>query len=174
MADPIHDQAEDGFHEIQLSGKQLVFLFMLTTVVLVVTFLSGVLVGRAVGTEDPAPDETTIATEQGSASPDLTEPTPSQPLEAHNGLQAEEKASDLQPDAIVTDLGLPGIDGYELCRRLHRSERLGRIPIVAITGRFLSPPDIERAKREGCQTVLIKPFVTDDLVAELRKALNAG
>ena len=94
--------------------------------------------------------------------------------EAHNGLQAEEKASDLQPDAIVTDLGLPGIDGYELCRRLHRSERLGRIPIVAITGRYLSAPDIERAKREGCQTVLIKPFVTDDLIAEVRKALNSG
>ena len=94
--------------------------------------------------------------------------------EAHNGLQAEEKAGDLQPDAIVTDLGLPGIDGYELCRRLHRSERLGRIPIVAITGRYLSAPDIERAKREGCQTVLIKPFVTDDLIAEVRKALNSG
>ena len=76
--------------------------------------------------------------------------------------------------AIVTDLGLPGIDGYELCRRLHRSERLGRIPIVAITGRYLSLPDIERAKREGCQTVLIKPFVTDDLIAEIRKALNSG
>ncbi len=93
--------------------------------------------------------------------------------EAHNGLQAEEKASDLQPDAIVTDLGLPGIDGYELCRRLHRSERLGSIPIVAITGRYLSAPDIERAKREGCQTVLIKPLMAEELVAEVRTALNS-
>ena len=33
-------------------------------------------------------------------------------IEAHNGLQAIEKASDTVPDAIVTDLGLPGIDGY--------------------------------------------------------------
>jgi cell division septation protein DedD len=37
---------DDGFHEIQLNGKQLVFLFMAVTVVLVVTFLCGVLVGR--------------------------------------------------------------------------------------------------------------------------------
>lgn len=42
---------EDGFREIQLSGKQLVFLFMAVTVVLVVTFLTGVLVGRGVKAE---------------------------------------------------------------------------------------------------------------------------
>ena len=46
MPELSHDTAEDGFHEIQLSGKQLVFLFMVTTSVLVVVFLCGVLVGR--------------------------------------------------------------------------------------------------------------------------------
>ena len=39
---------DDGFHEIQLNGKQLVFLFMAVTVVSVVIFLCGVLVGRGV------------------------------------------------------------------------------------------------------------------------------
>jgi cell division septation protein DedD len=43
--------ADDGFHEIQLNGKQLVFLFMATTVVAVVIFLSGVMVGRGVRSE---------------------------------------------------------------------------------------------------------------------------
>src|SRR6188472_3323433 len=42
------DIADDGFHEIQLSGKQLVFLFMATTAVSVMIFLLGVLVGRDV------------------------------------------------------------------------------------------------------------------------------
>jgi CheY-like chemotaxis protein len=92
--------------------------------------------------------------------------------EAHNGLQAIEKAAELEPDVIVTDLGLPGIDGYELCRRLHRDERLGRIPIVAITGRYFSEADVARARREGCQAVLIKPFEGDELLAEIRKVLN--
>ncbi|MGI8673650.1 MAG: hypothetical protein ACR2LU_13705, partial [Luteitalea sp.] len=41
-----HDIQDDAFHEIQLSGKQLVFLFMATTVVSIVIFLCGVLVGR--------------------------------------------------------------------------------------------------------------------------------
>lgn len=48
MSDLSHDAPDDGFHEIQLSGKQLVFLFMATTVVSVVIFLCGVLVGRGV------------------------------------------------------------------------------------------------------------------------------
>lgn len=93
-------------------------------------------------------------------------------IEAHNGLQAVEKASETVPDAIVTDLGLPGIDGYELCRRIHRDARLGHIPIVAITGRYFSEADIARARREGCRTVLLKPFEGDDLVMELRKVLT--
>jgi cell division septation protein DedD len=46
--DLTHDASDDGFHEIQLNGKQLVFLFMATTVVSVVIFLCGVLVGRGV------------------------------------------------------------------------------------------------------------------------------
>ena len=48
MAQQIHDE---GFHEIQLNGKQLVFLFMAATVVSVVIFLCGVLVGRGVRTQ---------------------------------------------------------------------------------------------------------------------------
>ncbi|MFB3854240.1 MAG: SPOR domain-containing protein [Vicinamibacterales bacterium] len=46
--------ADDGFHEIQLNGKQLVFLFMATTVVAVVIFLGGVMVGRGVRMEQAA------------------------------------------------------------------------------------------------------------------------
>jgi cell division septation protein DedD len=96
VSDPIHDQAEDGFHEIQLSGKQLVFLFMMTTVILVITFLSGVLVGRSVGTEDRVADETVVATGEPDDSVDLSEPTPSQPLGAHDDLKRESPA-DIKP-----------------------------------------------------------------------------
>lgn len=94
--------------------------------------------------------------------------------EAHNGLQAAEKAQDLGPDVIVTDLGLPGIDGYELCRRLQRNERTARTPIVAITGRYFSAANVARAHREGCHAVLIKPFVGEDLIAQVRRALESS
>jgi DNA-binding response OmpR family regulator len=95
-------------------------------------------------------------------------------IEAHNGLQAMEKATDLIPDAIVTDLGLPGIDGFELCRRLHRTPAVSGVPIVAITGRYLSDADVQRALREGCRTVLIKPFRIEDLAAEVRRAIGGA
>ena len=94
--------------------------------------------------------------------------------EAHNGLQAVEKARELVPHVIVTDLGLPGIDGYELCRRLQQDDRTSSIPIVAITGRYFSAADIARAHREGCHSVLIKPFVGDDLIAEVRRVLESA
>ena len=93
-------------------------------------------------------------------------------VEAHNGLQAVEKASDIVPDVIVTDLGLPGIDGFELCRRIHRDPRLSAIPLLAMTGRYFSASDIARAHREGCHSVLLKPLEPDDLVSEVRRVLK--
>jgi len=68
MAGATHD---DGFHEIQLNGKQLVFLFMAVTVVSVVIFLCGVLVGRGVRL-DRGPVETTVA----AAPDDVPAPLP--------------------------------------------------------------------------------------------------
>jgi len=56
-----HQIQDDGFHEIQLNGKQLVFLFMAATVVSVVIFLCGVLVGRGVRAERSVADSTTVA-----------------------------------------------------------------------------------------------------------------
>jgi CheY-like chemotaxis protein len=88
--------------------------------------------------------------------------------EAHNGLQAVEKAGELLPALIVTDLGLPGIDGFELCRRLHRNERTRHIPVVAITGRYVSPADVARARREGCDAVLVKPLDPEIFVAKVK------
>lgn len=71
MANQLQD---DGFHEIQLNGKQLVFLFMAATVVSVVIFLCGVLVGRGVRAERG------LSAEQSSASVDATlDAAPSSP-----------------------------------------------------------------------------------------------
>ena len=67
MASEIHD---DGFHEIQLNGKQLVFLFMAATVVSVVIFLCGVLVGRGVKTERA------VSSAEAAVAADPTRPQP--------------------------------------------------------------------------------------------------
>ena len=65
MSELSHDTADDGFHEIQLSGKQLVFLFIVTTTVIVVVFLCGVKVGRgarAAQGDEPGPASAAAAT----------------------------------------------------------------------------------------------------------------
>lgn len=61
--------SEEGFHEIQLSGKQLVFLFMATTVVSVVIFLCGVLVGRGVRAETIVADATGTSLDAAAEQP---------------------------------------------------------------------------------------------------------
>ncbi len=62
MSDTSRHAADEGVHEIQLSGKQIVFLFMATTVVSVVIFLCGVLVGRGVQAQRPSGADS-VATE---------------------------------------------------------------------------------------------------------------
>ena len=66
MAQHIQDE---GFHEIQLNGKQLVFLFMAATVVSVVIFLCGVLVGRGVRAQLGAPSDGTPVTNVAETTP---------------------------------------------------------------------------------------------------------
>ena len=69
MSDFSHDAAEDGFHEIQLSGKQVVFLFMVLTVASAVIFLTGVLVGRSVRTQRVEAMDTSAAAATSSPAP---------------------------------------------------------------------------------------------------------
>lgn len=83
--------------------------------------------------------------------------------QAHNGLQALERAFDLVPDAILTDLHLPGIDGYELTRRLKSDSRTDHIPVLAVTGYGPFTQDPSRAERAGCDAILPKPCLAEDL-----------
>jgi cell division septation protein DedD len=103
---------DDGFHEIQLNGKQLVFLFMAATVVSVVIFLCGVLVGRGVRAErsaslsdattptiEPAPQTAPATTTPAASDPTAAAPPPTvDDLSYFNrlGKQAQ-PADDLKP-----------------------------------------------------------------------------
>jgi DedD protein len=79
VAQPIQD---DGFREIQLNGKQLVFLFMAATVVSVVIFLCGVLVGRGVRTERGGVTDVASISTPSDASPLQTPPATAAPAPA--------------------------------------------------------------------------------------------
>src|SRR5665213_1413444 len=91
--------------------------------------------------------------------------------QAHNGLQAFEKAVQDLPDLILTDIAVPGIDGIELCRRLRADERTRRIPLLAVTG-YGDRQYEDRARDAGADHVLIKPCSADMLTAEARRLLT--
>ena len=91
--------------------------------------------------------------------------------QAHNGLQALERAFDVLPAAVVTDLNIPGIDGYELTRRLKADERTTRIPIIAVTGYAPFTQDPSRADRAGCDAIIPKPCLPEDLKSTIRSLL---
>lgn len=92
MSDITHDVVDDGFHEIHLSGKQLVFLFMATMVVSVVIFLIGVFVGRSVRAQQAA-DHLADPTAALAASAPAPAPAASAPATADAGPQAVEPPS---------------------------------------------------------------------------------
>lgn len=95
-----------------------------------------------------------------------------QVVEAHNGLQALERAFEVRPDIVVTDLNIPGIDGYELTRRLKGDPRTGDTPILAVTGYVPFTQDPSRADRAGCDATLSKPCSLEDLEHAIRTLIE--
>jgi len=92
--------------------------------------------------------------------------------QAHNGLQALERAFEHLPDVVVTDLNIPGIDGFELTRRLKLDPRTSSVPVVAVTGYAAFAADPGRAQRAGCDAVLEKPCSADELESTIRAFLS--
>jgi DedD protein len=88
---------DDGFHEIQLNGKQLVFLFMAATVVSVVIFLCGVLVGRGVRAERSAGEVASNSATEAMAT------TPQQPAAAPAPAAAGSDPTTVAPPPAATD-----------------------------------------------------------------------
>lgn len=74
----------------------------------------------------------------------------------HDGADAIAAAQALHPDVVFLDIGLPGIDGYEVARRLRALEGLEKALIVAITG-FDRERDRQRSRQAGIDRFLTKP-----------------
>jgi signal transduction histidine kinase len=84
---------------------------------------------------------------------------------AHDGMRALQVAQDLRPDILVLDIGLPGIDGHELARRL-RAQGFSSALMVAISG-YARESDIEASLASGFNVHFAKPVDLDKLMATL-------
>ncbi len=91
---------------------------------------------------------------------------------ANDGASGLKAAESYRPQVVLLDIGLPGMDGYELARRL-RAEFGSRLLLVALTG-YGQEEDRQKALRAGFNAHLVKPAAPAELKALLAGALNAG
>jgi len=85
-----------------------------------------------------------------------------------DGIEALDVAAGFVPDLVVLDLGLPGLDGVEVCRRL-RTE--GDVPILMLTARA-ETSDRVTGLDSGADDYLVKPFERKELLARIRALLR--
>ena len=87
---------------------------------------------------------------------------------AHDGPEALEAALRFQPQAVLCDIGLPGMNGYEVAARLREQPAFERTPLIALTG-YGQEEARRRAKEAGFDYHLVKPVAPDALSALLSK-----
>jgi len=87
---------------------------------------------------------------------------------AEGGDAAFDRACELRPDVIVTDLAMPDGDGWDLIQKLASDSRTKEIPVVMLTA-CATESVRSRAQREGLAAFFFKPCAPDVLAAELRR-----
>lgn len=81
---------------------------------------------------------------------------------AINGYVGVDLARKNRPDIVLLDLGLPGLDGFEVCSRLKHEAGMERLRVIVITG-YASDEHRVRSRAAGCETHLVKPVAVDTL-----------
>ncbi|MDB9526332.1 response regulator [Oscillatoria sp. CS-180] len=92
-------------------------------------------------------------------------------LGATTAKDALEIVSRQRPDVIVTDVVMPGISGFELCRNLKKHTETANVPIIICTSKN---QDIDRlwGMKQGADAYLTKPYTQDELVQVVRSAMQ--
>ena len=93
-------------------------------------------------------------------------------ISAITGQEGLDKAIAQQPDVIVTDVVMPGISGFELCRALKRTPETQAVPVVICSSK---KQNIDRlwGMRQGAKAYLTKPYTRDELVDAVKAVLAA-
>jgi two-component system CheB/CheR fusion protein len=92
---------------------------------------------------------------------------------AYDGLSALAAFAEFKPDKVIMDLGLPGMDGYELAREVRKLSNGQKVALIALSG--WSQEDVrQRAFKAGCDQFFVKPIDIDDLVNLLASSTRAA
>ena len=94
-------------------------------------------------------------------------------LEVHHvddGSRAMELAGEIDPAAVILDLALPGMDGWEILRRLRQHPTLGSVPVLLVTGQG-GDENVVRGFQMGADDYVTKPFSVPELRARVRRQI---
>lgn len=91
---------------------------------------------------------------------------------ASDGVEALAQVRRQAPDAVITDILMPQMDGFALCRALRGDESLGKVPVLLYSATYTDAKDIELGMAVGADRFLEKPMEPSDLIAELHAALK--
>ena len=94
-------------------------------------------------------------------------------VEACNGLEAVELARRERPDAILMDLNMPVLNGFDATRRIREMPEMADVPVLAITA-YGTPDYHLKALAAGCNKLITKPLDLDRLETTLRLLLTEG
>jgi CheY-like chemotaxis protein len=93
-------------------------------------------------------------------------------VEASDGIQALELARKVRPRLILSDILMPKMDGFMLCRKLHADDELRHVPFVFVTATHSEPRYQQFASEVGAAKVLLKPFTAQELRNIIEQALT--
>lgn len=89
---------------------------------------------------------------------------------AFDGFEAGRKLVTFEPDLVILDLMLPGIDGFKVCKNIRMDKKTKHIKVLAITG-FDSPENRKKIFSSGANDYLAKPLEVSDLLERVEKLL---
>jgi CheY-like chemotaxis protein len=89
---------------------------------------------------------------------------------ATDGQDAMQQIEASAPDVVITDVEMPGMDGFELTRRVRQNPLTAHIPVIMITA--ADDRHREEAEHAGVTVLLGKPYPEDELMAHIRSAMN--
>lgn len=88
------------------------------------------------------------------------------PILAENGAQALKIVQRMKPELIILDIAMPGMDGFEVCKKIKESPLTREIPIIFISA-FDEPADIVKGFEIGCEDYIVKPFIPEVVKARV-------
>ncbi len=93
-------------------------------------------------------------------------------VSANDGKDALQLVARVLPRAILLDIQLPGMDGYEVAQQLRTMAPLAAVPIIAVTS-YALPGDREKAFAAGCVGYLEKPIDPESFISDIERLLEA-